>query len=139
MQNFSIEMPATLESLRIAAPFTNAVLKEIPDISGRDKLLHDLALVASEALTNALRYGKNAGTPVRLSYTLDSGGIVITVTDHGVGFDPDAVALPDFEENPEGGYGLYIMKTIMDDLRYERTLDGNNLILIKNWIGQRGT
>jgi serine/threonine-protein kinase RsbW len=136
MQNYSIEMPAVLDSLRIAAPFTNAVLNEIPDISGRDKLLHDLALVTSEALTNAVRHGKSPGMPVRLSYSLDSGGIVITVTDHGAGFDPDAVALPDFEGSPEGGYGIYIIKTIMDDLRYERTADGNNLILIKSWTGR---
>ena len=133
MLHYSIEIPCLLESLRIAAPFTNAVLHELPDIPERARLIHDLALVSSEALTNALRHGGPAGAPVRLAYTLNSDNILITITDHGAGFDPNSVDLPDFEECPEGGYGIYIMKTIMDEFRYEKTTDGNNLILTKSW------
>ncbi len=134
MLHYSIEMPCLLESLRIAAPFTDAVLHELPDVPERARLIHDLTLVSSEALTNGLRHGERSGAQIRLAYTLNPYGIVITITDHGVGFDPDAVELPDFEECPEGGYGIYIMKTIMDDMRYEKTADGNNLILTKSWV-----
>ncbi len=133
MLHYSIEMPCLLESLRIAAPFTDAVLHELPDVPERARLIHDLTLVSSEALTNALLHGERSGAHIRLEYSLASNGIVITITDHGVGFDPDAVELPDFEECPEGGYGIYIMKTIMDDVHYEKTPDGNNLILTKSW------
>ncbi len=133
MRNYLIELPAVIESLRIAAPFTEAVLRELPDMPERERLRHDLALVSSEALTNALNHGKNAGSPVRLTYALDSDGIMITVTDRGSGFDPDSVSQPDFDKRPEGGYGIYIMKTIMDDVRYEKGIDGNNLILTKKW------
>ena len=133
MLHYSIEIPGLLESLRIAAPFTDAVLHELPELEGRDKLIHDLRLVSSEALTNALRHGEHSGEPIQLAYTLCSDRIVITITDHGQGFDPDAVNQPDFEECPESGYGIYIMKTIMDDMRYEKTTDGNNLILTKCW------
>ena len=130
---YSIEIPCVLESLRVAAPFTDAVLHELPDVPERDRLIHDLALVSSEALTNALRHGEHAGASVGLTYTICSDKIMITITDHGSGFDPDTVELPDFDQCPEGGYGIYIMKTIMDDMRYEKTTDGNNLILTKNW------
>ena len=133
MLRYSIEIPGRLESLRIAAPFTDAVLRELPELEDRDRLIHDLRLVSSEALTNALRHGEHLGAQIRLAYTLHSDSIVITITDHGPGFDPDAVNLPDFEERPEGGYGIYIMKTIMDDMRYEKTTDGNNLVLTKRW------
>jgi serine/threonine-protein kinase RsbW len=136
MLNYSIEIPASLESLRIAASFTDAVLRELPDMPDRDRLLHDLALVTSEAMTNAIRHGEKAGISVRLAYSLSPGQIVITVTDHGCGFDPSAIDLPDFEEHPEGGYGIYIMKSIMDEIRYEKTVSGNNLILTKNWAGR---
>jgi serine/threonine-protein kinase RsbW len=133
MFHYSIELPGLLESLRIAAPFTDAVLNELPELKDRDKLIHDLRLVSSEALTNALRHGECSGAQVRLAYTLYSDRIVIALTDHGAGFNPDAVNLPDFDECPEGGYGIYIMKTIMDDIRYEKTTDGNNFILTKSW------
>jgi len=133
MRHYSVEIPSLLESLRIAAPFTDAVLHELSDLPERDKLIHDLRLVTSEALTNALRHGGHSGAQIRLAYALHSDRIVITITDYNAGFDPDAVDLPDFEECHEGGYGIYIMKTIMDDMRYEKTADGNTLILTKRW------
>ena len=135
MPCYAIELPAELESLRIAAPFTEAVLQELPDLPERDRLVHDLQLVTSEALTNALRHSSHSGSQVRLKYSLDPDAITITVTDFGVGFDPDSVRQPDFDECPEGGYGLFIMKSIMDDVRYEKTDDGNNLLLIKKLNG----
>ena len=46
MLRYSIEIPCALESLRIAAPFTDAVLHDLPDVPERDRLIHDLALVA---------------------------------------------------------------------------------------------
>lgn len=131
--NYSIEIPSALESLRITAPFTDAVLNELPDMPGRKKLIHDLTLVSSEAVTNALKHGEHEGASIRLSYAINSEAIVITVTDRGCGFDPSEVAIPDFEKSPEGGYGLYIIKSIMDTVQYEQTTDGNNLVLTKNW------
>ena len=133
MRHFSIEIPGVLESLSVAAPFTDSVLGGIPDMEGRDRLIHDLKLVTSEALTNAITHGEIAGVPVRLEYALDEIGITITVTDHGIGFEPGDVHMPDFENAPESGYGMFIIKTIMDDVRYEKTIDGNILILTKTW------
>ena len=133
MCQYSIEIPGKLESLRIAAPFTDAVLNEIPDIAGRGQMVHDLALVTSEALTNALRHAGNPGSRVRLAFTFYPDRIVITITDQGPGFDPGVVPLPDFENCPEGGYGIFIINTVMDGVRYEKNTEGNDLILIKTW------
>ena len=133
MKRYIIELPPALESLRIAAPFTAGVLQETPDLPDRDRLIHDLELVSSEALTNAIRHGARGEVPISLGYSLDANGITITVTDHGSGFDPEAVALPEFDQLPEGGYGVYIMKSIMDDVRYEKSPAGNTLILTKAW------
>ena len=130
---YVIELPSVLESLRVAAPFSDAVLQELPDLPDRRQLIHDLALVSSEALTNAFRYCEQSELPVRLEYRIEPGGITITVTDHGPGFDPDAVALPDFDRSPEGGYGIYIIRTLVDSVRYEQSGDGNSLILTKSW------
>lgn len=134
MPRYCLEVPNELESLRVAASFTDAVLRELGDVPDKARLLHDLALVSSEALTNALRHG-TTGAAVRLAYAFDAEGIEISVTDHGEGFDLDGVALPNFDENPEGGYGIYIARAIMNEVRYERADDGNHLILTKRWAG----
>lgn len=132
-KRYAIDIPSAVESLTVAESFTKEVLAELPDVPDRERLIHDLSLVASEALTNAIRHGKMPGLPVRLGYCLDLDGITITVTDYGGGFDPDTVSLPDFEVSPEGGYGIFIMKEIMDEVHYEQSTDGNTLILAKRW------
>jgi anti-sigma regulatory factor (Ser/Thr protein kinase) len=103
MPSYLIEIPPVLESLKVAVPFMTAVLEQLPDLPERDHLLHDLALVGCEALTNAIRHAGEPRLPVRL------------------------------EGHPEGGFGLFIMKSIMDQVRYERCSEGNTLVLEKKW------
>lgn len=134
MKHHVLEIPAVLGSLEIATPFMDAVLRELPDMPGRDSLVPDLALVATEALTNAIRHGDVAEDKlVRLEFFLYPEKIIINVTDYGIGFDPDKVRPPDFDGYPEGGFGIYIMKSLMDEVRYERSAAGNTLILSKQW------
>jgi serine/threonine-protein kinase RsbW len=133
MPSYLIEIPPVLESLKVAVPFMTAVLEQLPDLPERDHLLHDLALVGCEALTNAIRHAGEPRLPVRLLFSLAADGISISVTDHGAGFDPETVKPPDFEGHPEGGFGLFIMKSIMDQVRYERCSEGNTLVLEKKW------
>jgi anti-sigma regulatory factor (Ser/Thr protein kinase) len=40
--------------------------------------------------------------------------ICIELRDWGDSFDPDSVPLPDFESLPESGFGIFIIKTLMD-------------------------
>lgn len=133
MMRYEISVPAVLESLRVAASFGDSVFQELPKLSNHGQLLHDLRLVTSEALTNAIRHAEAIDKPVSLAFEIDAAGITIIVTDHGIGFDPDSVTLPAFDEFPEGGYGIYIMKTIMDSVRYEMSGTGNRLVLSKSW------
>ena len=130
---FEISLPAVLESLRIAAPFTDAVFNELPELPDRSGIIHGLALVTSEALTNAIRHSDRPDSCVRLVLQLCSDRMIIAVTDQGAGFDPDAVAPPDLESASEGGYGLYIINSLMDEVRYNREDDGNTLVLTKIW------
>ena len=54
-------------------------------LDGRTR--HDLFLATKEALHNAVRHA--GATEVELSVALESGRLVITVTDNGAGFAPD--------------------------------------------------
>ncbi len=134
--HYLLEIPAALESLRIAAPFTTAVLQELPEIRDRDRIIRELTLVASEAVTNALCHGSVTGLTIRLEYDLAPDAIIISVTDYGSGFDLETVVPPDLVLFQEGGYGVYIMKSIMDVVSYEKTDDGNYLVLRKSWERQ---
>jgi anti-sigma regulatory factor (Ser/Thr protein kinase) len=41
------------------------------------------------------------------------------------------IALPDFDEHPEGGYGIFIIKSMMDEVQYFHADGFNHLKMIK--------
>jgi serine/threonine-protein kinase RsbW len=57
--------------------------------------------------------------PVQIEVGWDEEKLVITCVDSGRTFDPDAVALPELDELPEGGMGLFIMRSCMDEVAYQ--------------------
>ena len=90
----------------------------------------ELALV--EAGNNAVKHAteKSFGLPVGLDLSVGEIWVEARITDHTAGFDmPDQVDLPDFES--EGGRGLFVMKSLCDELFYLRGKCENELVLRK--------
>jgi serine/threonine-protein kinase RsbW len=48
----------------------------------------------------------------------DEDGIVIRLMDTGQSFDPASLEAPSFEDLPESGMGLFIIKSFMDEVGY---------------------
>jgi serine/threonine-protein kinase RsbW len=49
----------------------------------------------------------------------NSDEVVIQMTDTGPSFDPDTIEAPELDELPEGGMGLFIMRSFMDEVQYQ--------------------
>lgn len=106
--------------------------KGIPDFSGdRETLAHNLNLVLTEALANAIEHGgKNEPTgSIRISIHVEDNNLCIEVHDRGSGFDLKDVQCPD----PEclRGRGIFIIKAVMDTVDYHKTPSGNVLEMHK--------
>lgn len=99
-----------------------------------------IELCVVEAANNAIRhsYGLRGDATVEVSLSLAAGRLEIVVGDQGTpmpgglprepfGFDPDDIA-----SLPEGGMGLYIIRTVMDELRYESAGGRNRLVMSKD-------
>ncbi len=54
---------------------------------------------------------------IEISWTRDE--IVMQITDEGHSFDPEQVELPDLDALPEGGMGLFIIRSFMDEVDYQ--------------------
>ena len=92
-----------------------------------------LNLALAEAFVNVVDYaypGKN-GMPVQLNMDGTGETLTFTLIDEGEPFDPTTLDEPDTnlsaEERPIGGLGVFLVKQIMDEVRYER--QGNRNIL----------
>jgi serine/threonine-protein kinase RsbW len=60
--------------------------------------------------------------------------LIITMRDHGLPFDPASVKPPnltaDLSERQIGGLGVYLMRKLMDEVRYESLRDDGNLLTL---------
>jgi serine/threonine-protein kinase RsbW len=86
----------------------------------------------TEALTNAMMYGNGADPEKRVCVEVRFEGDWITarVTDQGTGFDPTGV--PDPTVDPyrlrPNGRGLFLMRQLLDEVRYNK--QGNSVTLV---------
>ena len=88
----------------------------------------ELALV--EAANNAVKYADAAARarPVIIEISAGERDVEVRVTDHTAGFDwPPEIKLPD--ENAERGRGLYLMKSLTEEIFYLRHPGQNVLVL----------
>ena len=72
--------------------------------------------------------------PVTVSLALAGDRLEMVVEDHGMAFDPLGRAEVDtdapMEDRGIGGLGIHLVKTLMQEVRYERTGDRNRLVMI---------
>ncbi|MBL8101795.1 MAG: ATP-binding protein [Anaerolineales bacterium] len=103
-----------------------------------EKEVYSLQLAADEAASNIIEHAYAGVSNASLDVTceLDGNELIITMRDRGKPFDPSKVKQPnlkaDLSERQIGGLGIYLMRKLMDDVRYEaNSRTGNLLTMIK--------
>lgn len=94
----------------------------------------DLGLVLSEALTNVVEhaYGGADDQEIRLSLLIDDEKLCLTIRDFGKKFDLANYTPPDLDVPSEGGYGVFLIHELMDEVTYDTSLPtGTKLTLIR--------
>ena len=92
-----------------------------------------LNLALEEAVSNIILYAYPEGTEgqVDIKAVIHEDRLDFTLTDSGVPFDPTVASMPDLtldaSERPVGGLGIYLVRSIMDSVSYER-VDGKNVL-----------
>lgn len=100
-----------------------------------DALLSAVELATGEACTNAVKYcpsGDKEELLVSVIFTIDASKLVISVSDGNEAFTlPDK--MPEFDVVPDHGYGIYIMKNLMDGVVYRRE-HGRNIVTMEKTL-----
>ena len=103
------------------------------------KAVHHCQLVCDEACTNIIEhgYGRECDDEViHVACVQKPGRFTIVITDDSAPFDPLNQTLPDpttgLAKREEGGWGIYFMTTLMDDVTYDYNDGRNRLTLIKS-------
>ena len=96
-------------------------------------LASGMQLVVSESFTNVARHAySDAGAgKLRIELRAWPDRLEFRIIDEGVPFDPEQVPEPDVESLQIGGYGLHIIKSMVDEYSYSSENQQNTLLLIK--------
>ena len=74
---------------------------------------------------------------IRLKASLTDNHLIFLLTDKGLSFDPtnapDADITIPIEERAIGGLGIFLIRSIMNEVSYQR-LDGENRLTMKKYI-----
>lgn len=121
------------ENLTTVREFVSSAVEEVnipKDIAG------DIVLAVDEACTNIIKHAykfiPDGDITIKLKYSEKK--ITVEITDQGSPFSPDTVPTPDlkkyFEEKRVGGLGMYLMKSLMDDVHYKSVPGKYNQVLL---------
>jgi serine/threonine-protein kinase RsbW len=127
----NFEIPSHIDFVAPAVDRVVRRLRKANCVPGQET---SVAIALFEAIANAVKHGnkQQASKPVHIGCTFEPKSCVsIVVKDEGEGFDPKAVPDPTLPENLESehGRGILLMKTVMDEVYYEK--GGTEIHLVK--------
>ena len=69
-------------------------------------------------------------------FIIEEDTLIIKVEDKGVGFESEKVEIPDIDDKLKGqrkrGWGLQIIKELMDSVEFESSESGTTVTMVKN-------
>ena len=134
--------PATIEKLYDMIAYISIYARQI---GFNNEMVKNIELVVEEALVNVIIHGYQQIPGGSIAISLNSTikpGIIITITDEGVPFDPkiyDNQAFSALQKNSmkkgqeAGGWGLFLIFKIMDTVDYAR-VEGKNILKLEKYL-----
>ena len=94
--------------------------------------IQDLELAVTEALSNTIRhgYGEDPSQRIELSLEISPERIAFSIVDRGRPLDPSRKPDVDLDHPREGGYGLFLIEQLTDEVSRTPHDDGGTLVTL---------
>jgi serine phosphatase RsbU (regulator of sigma subunit)/anti-sigma regulatory factor (Ser/Thr protein kinase) len=127
-----LSIPSRLEELAQV----HAAIEDLGRRHGLDEdFVNSLLIAVIEAGTNAVQHGNvfSDAKSVRFELAVTPADVSVQVDDFGEGFDPSRVADPTQAEHllDEHGRGLYLMRSLMDEVEFETRSDKGTRVRLR--------
>ena len=123
--------PGRFDSLAVISEFVTHAAEQ-GGLNAR--AVYAVQMAVDEACSNIIEhaYGGEDRGEIECTCRVSDDGLTVMLRDHGRSFDPTNVPDPDLhaslQERSGGGLGLYFMRQLMDDVRFEFTPESGNLL-----------
>ncbi len=128
-QPFRWELGCSMADL---GAFTESLHQSLLSAGCSQECLHDLDLVSEELLVNTIQYGFPEGAQdafIDVAIWADAYHVHLVVRDNGVPFNP--FEAEEREEDKVGGWGIPLIKSLMDQFDYQRIGDINEITVLR--------
>jgi len=132
--------PAKYESLDAMREF---VCQAAQDSYMNDSDSYKVQLAVDEACSNIVEHAceGECGEEIEITCIDAEDRLTVMIRDHGQPFDPDSAPVPDLdadlEDRPIGGLGVFLIKRLMDEIRYEVLGEAGNMLTLVKYHGRR--
>jgi serine/threonine-protein kinase RsbW len=125
----SITISSRLESIDDARVW---VTERVRGAGLGDDPVSEIELALTEALANVIEhsYDGDPSKEIVVGVAIDGEALSVQVRDWGRAFDPGGYAARDLDDPGEGGYGVFLMEQLMDDVTREPQPDGGTLLTL---------
>lgn len=122
-----------LKNMELVATQTADVVSKHMQLS--EEKSGEISMALIEACINAFEHSE-AKSEVYIHFIIDDDNLMIKVIDKGIGFDASQVKIPKIEskinsDEPKRGWGLMLIKELMDSVDFESSDSGTTLTMIK--------
>jgi serine/threonine-protein kinase RsbW len=135
-RHVELKVPSQLSFLGVP----DSVLMELAaDLPCERQVVDELSTAVIEACTNAMEHGNGMKEANDVEVHMDflASSILVTIFDHGPGFDFDNWS-PSTDLLRERGRGIIIMREFSDELIFDRAADGRFMVRIRKDFPPQG-
>jgi serine/threonine-protein kinase RsbW len=136
-----LDLPADVFFLQIISCAVQTLVHFAGEVDEKESNCYAIQLAVQEAGVNVAKYayaseGTGSGTHlgrihVDLMYDPDLHLICVELSDQGASFDISQISEPDLSDAHEGGYGIFLMHSLMDSVEYISNGSSNRWRLTK--------
>jgi serine/threonine-protein kinase RsbW len=132
-----LKVTSRTENLTVIREFIQSAAEQVGIKPG---VTEDVMLAVDEACTNIIKHAYRSFPDgeilLRLKYS--DHKLTITIVDYGHSFHPESVPDPDlqkyYQQHRVGGLGMYLMKTLMDEVKYHSIPGKYNEVYLTKYL-----
>ena len=123
-----------IENMELVATQTAEVVSKHMQLDNEKTSEISMALI--EACINAFEHSETK-SEVFIHFIISDESLTIKVIDRGKGFDSSKISIPNIDnklgsDEKKRGWGIMLIKELMDSVNYESNEEGTTLTMIKN-------
>ena len=123
-----------IENMELVATQTAEVVSKHMQLD--NEKTNEISLALIEACINAFEHSESK-SEIFIHFIISDESLTIKVIDRGKGFDSSKISIPNIEnklgsDEKKRGWGIMLIKELMDSVNYESNEEGTTLTMIKN-------